>query len=101
MAKKSSIARNKKRMRLETKYRTQRDELKKLAQEFYSKGEIPWDVQHKLQSLPRNSHLTRVLKRCEQCGRPHAVYRKFGLCRLCLRKFAMQGFIPGIVKASW
>ena len=101
MAKKSSVARNKKRIRLEQKFRKKRADLKKLAQESYAKGEIPWEVQHELQSLPRNSHRTRVATRCRQCGRPHAVYKKFGLCRLCLRKYAMQGFIPGIVKASW
>ncbi len=101
MAKKSSIARNKKRIRLENKFQKRRAELKTLAQEAYAKGEIPWDVQNELQSLPRNSHRTRIVNRCQQCGRPHAVYRKFGLCRLCLRKFAMQGFVPGIVKASW
>ena len=39
--------------------------------------------------------------RCRRCGRPRAVYRKFGLCRICLRQLAHQGFIPGMTKASW
>ncbi|XPG15248.1 type Z 30S ribosomal protein S14 [Thermithiobacillus tepidarius DSM 3134] len=43
----------------------------------------------------------RAYTRCRECGRSHAVYRKFGLCRLCLRKHAMFGEIPGMVKASW
>ncbi|MGQ9605332.1 MAG: type Z 30S ribosomal protein S14 [Thermogutta sp.] len=44
---------------------------------------------------------TRHRNRCRICGRPRAVYRKFGICRICLRKLADQGLIPGLVKASW
>ncbi|MCK5878663.1 MAG: type Z 30S ribosomal protein S14 [Holophagae bacterium] len=43
----------------------------------------------------------REYNRCKLCGRPHAYYRKFGLCRLCLRKLANQGELPGVIKASW
>lgn len=43
----------------------------------------------------------REYTRCLNCGRPHAVYRKFKLCRICFREFAHKGQIPGIVKASW
>ncbi|ACT61750.1 MULTISPECIES: type Z 30S ribosomal protein S14 [Lactobacillaceae] len=39
--------------------------------------------------------------RCERCGRPHSVYRKFHLCRICLRDLAHKGQIPGMKKASW
>lgn len=39
--------------------------------------------------------------RCEKCGRPHSVYRKFKLCRICLRELAYKGQIPGLKKASW
>ncbi|HZS92608.1 MAG TPA: type Z 30S ribosomal protein S14 [Chloroflexota bacterium] len=39
--------------------------------------------------------------RCQICGRPRAVYRKFGLCRICLRERALRGELPGVVKASW
>lgn len=39
--------------------------------------------------------------RCKLCGRPRAVYRKFGLCRICLRKLGDEGLIPGLKKASW
>lgn len=39
--------------------------------------------------------------RCDQCGRSHAVYRKFGLCRVCFRNLALKGEIPGVRKASW
>lgn len=43
----------------------------------------------------------RAYTRCLQCGRPRSVYRRFKLCRICLRKLALDGVIPGIVKASW
>ena len=43
----------------------------------------------------------RAYTRCSKCGRPHAVYRKFGLCRICLREMAHEGFIPGMTKSSW
>lgn len=43
----------------------------------------------------------RYRNRCKVCGRPRAVYRKFELCRLCLRKFALAGDIPGVTKSSW
>ncbi len=43
----------------------------------------------------------REYTRCRRCGRPRAVYRKFGLCRICLRELAHQGHVPGMTKASW
>ena len=43
----------------------------------------------------------RYRNRCKVCGRPRAYYRKFELCRLCLRKYALQGDIPGVTKSSW
>ena len=44
---------------------------------------------------------TRAYTRCRRCGRSRAVYRKFGICRICLRELAHQGFIPGMTKSSW
>ena len=44
---------------------------------------------------------TRGYSRCNSCGRPKAVYRKFGLCRICFREMALKGYIPGVKKASW
>jgi small subunit ribosomal protein S14 len=44
---------------------------------------------------------TRQVRRCQICGRPRAVYRKFGICRICFRKLADEGLIPGVKKASW
>lgn len=44
---------------------------------------------------------SRVVRRCAVCGRSRAVYRKFRLCRICFRKMALEGMIPGVRKASW
>ena len=43
----------------------------------------------------------RGYSRCRRCGRPRAVFRKFGLCRICLRELAHQGTVPGMTKSSW
>ncbi|UNX54356.1 type Z 30S ribosomal protein S14 [Georgenia sp. TF02-10] len=43
----------------------------------------------------------RAYSRCQRCGRPRSVYRKFGLCRICLREMALRGELPGITKSSW
>ena len=43
----------------------------------------------------------RAYTRCNRCGRPHSVYRKFGLCRVCLRELAPRGELPGVTKSSW
>jgi small subunit ribosomal protein S14 len=55
----------------------------------------------KLQRLPRDASPTRQQRRCRVSGRPHAVYRKFGLSRNKLREAVMRGDVPGVVKASW
>ena len=44
---------------------------------------------------------TRADTRCTSCGRPHAVLRKYGVCRICFRELAYKGQIPGVKKASW
>ncbi|MGP8153257.1 MAG: type Z 30S ribosomal protein S14 [Smithella sp.] len=43
----------------------------------------------------------RQYNRCPLCGRPRAYYRKFDMCRICLRKLALQGELPGVIKSSW
>ena len=53
----------------------------------------------KVKMLPREK--IRIKMRCKLCGRPRAVYRKFGICRICFRNMASQGLIPGVQKASW
>ena len=54
-----------------------------------------------LKALKEPKFSTRKVYRCQLCGRPRAVYRKFGLCRICFRKLANDGLIPGVRKASW
>jgi len=49
----------------------------------------------------KQRYKTREYNRCGKCGRPRAYYRKFGLCRICLREVAHQGVIPGLTKSSW
>lgn len=43
----------------------------------------------------------REYTRCSICGRPHSVYQDFGICRVCFRKMANEGLIPGVRKSSW
>jgi small subunit ribosomal protein S14 len=52
------------------------------------------------QSRPQRFKV-RAYTRCNRCGRPRAVFRKFGICRICLRELAHQGVIPGMTKSSW
>jgi small subunit ribosomal protein S14 len=53
----------------------------------------------KVKMLPREQ--IRIKRRCKMCGRSRAVYRKFGICRICFRNLASSGLIPGVRKASW
>ena len=53
----------------------------------------------KVKMRPRDK--IRIRLRCRLCGRPRAVYRKFGICRICFRSMASDGLIPGVMKASW
>jgi len=52
-------------------------------------------------SLRKPKFSTRHRRRCTLCGRPRAVYRKYGICRICFRNLAHRGEIPGVRKASW
>ena len=101
MAKKSMIAREKKREKLVAKYAEKRLKYKKIILDLNSSDEERWDAEVALQKLPRDASPIRLRNRCQLTGRPHGVYRKFGLCRNKLRKKAMNGDVPGLVKASW
>ena len=101
MAKKSMIAREAKRARLVAKYAEKRAALKAVIADVNASEEEKWDAQIALQKLPRDASPVRQQRRCQLTGRPHAVYRKFGLCRNKLREAAMRGDVPGLVKASW
>jgi len=52
-------------------------------------------------SKEKQKFKVREYTRCTRCGRPHSVYRKFGLCRICFREMAHKGELPGITKSSW
>ena len=101
MAKKSMIAREKKRSLTVAKYAQKRAALKAVLRDANAGDEEKWDAQVALQKLPRDASPVRQQRRCQVTGRPHAVYRKFGLCRNKLREAAMRGDVPGLVKASW
>lgn len=101
MAKKSMIAREKKRSRMVAKYAGKRAAIKAVLNDPKASDDDKWDAQVALQKLPRDASPVRQQRRCQVTGRPHAVYRKFGLCRNKLREAAMRGDVPGLVKASW
>ncbi len=89
MAKKSIIAREKKRKKLVEKYAEKRAQLKK---------EGRWD---ELDKLPRNASPVRLHNRCLLTGRPKGYMRMFGISRVTFREMALSGKIPGVTKASW
>lgn len=89
MARKSVIAREKKRQRMVAKYADLRAKLKK---------EGDWEA---LDKLPRNGCAIRLHNRCMLTGRPKGYMRKFGINRVTFREMALAGKIPGITKASW
>ena len=101
MAKKSMIARETKRIKTVAKFAEKRASLKAIVNDTNASSEERYEASIKLQKLPRNSSPSRVVRRCQITGRPHAVYRKFGLSRIKLREAAMRGDIPGLVKSSW
>ena len=101
MAKTSMIAREVKRAKIVKKYAAKRAELKAVLHDVKASDDEKWDAQVRLQKLPRDASPTRQVRRCRITGRPHGVYRKFGLCRNKLREAAMRGDVPGLTKASW
>jgi small subunit ribosomal protein S14 len=101
MAKKSMIARDRKRVEVATKFATRRAALKAVIADRTADSEQVEAAVLALQKLPRDAGPTRQQRRCRVSGRPHAVYRKFGLSRNKLREAVMRGDVPGVVKASW
>ena len=55
----------------------------------------------KVKTARKPKFAVRGYTRCQRCGRPKAVYRKFGLCRICFRERALMGELPGVTKSSW
>lgn len=100
MAKKSILERELKKAKLVKKYQPVRQALKKIIKSSTDPIAV-MEAQDKLARLPINSCAARHSTRCQQCGRAHAVYRKFGLCRICLRQQLMFGNVTGGRKSSW
>jgi len=94
-------AREVKRTKTVAKYAEKRAALKAIVKSVTASDEEKWDAQAALQKLPRDANPVRQQRRCQLTGRPHGVYKKFGLCRNQLRESAMRGDVPGLVKASW
>lgn len=101
MAKKSMVERELKRAKLVKRYAKKRALLKATIRDLSVSDEERIAAQEKLNALPRDSSPVRQRNRCAITGRPHGVYRKFGLARNKLREGAMKGEIPGLTKASW
>jgi small subunit ribosomal protein S14 len=101
MAKTSVLMRQAKREKLQKRFAKKRAALKAIVRDLNSTDEQKSTAQAKLNAMPRDSSKSRQRNRCAITGRPHGVYRKFGLGRNKLREAAMRGEIPGLTKASW
>lgn len=101
MAKQSMKAREAKRAKTVAKFAEKRARLKAIINDQTASDDDRWEAQVALQKMPRDASPVRQQRRCQLTGRPHAVYRKFGLCRNQLRQAAMRGDVPGLVKSSW
>jgi len=103
MAKKSILQRQIKRELLVSKYSEKRkqilDKLKSI--KYITSLEEIFKFNKQLQKLPRNSSCNRLRNRCWKTGRSRGFIRYFGLCRNAFRELAHNGFIPGVIKASW
>ena len=101
MAKACMVARNERRIARSQRALKSRAEMKKAIKNTELSFEEKLGLVDKLDRRKRDESQIRVRTRCVCCGRPRAVLRKFRLCRICLRKLAMRGDVPGIVKSSW
>ena len=101
MAKKSMIAREKRRADLSARLAKKRAELKARIIDPSVSAEDAMAAMYALQKLPRDSSRCRGRNRCSMTGRPRGYFRKFGLSRNKLREVANRGEAPGVVRASW
>lgn len=100
MAKKSMLERELKRKKLINKYSKQRSEILNALKKADSLEKI-FELNEKIQKLPRNSASIRLRNRCWKTGRPRGYSRFFGLCRNAVRELAHDGLLPGVTKSSW
>ena len=101
MAKKSSIEKNNRRRRMAKSAAPKRAKLKAIIMDKEASAEERFAASLKLAEMPRNGAKIRIRNRCELTGRSRAVYRRFKLSRIMLRKLASEGQIPGVTKSSW
>lgn len=101
MARLSILIREMRRQKASEKARNARNELREMVKDANLSYEKKSEIVEKLNKKPRDESPIRIQRRCRSCGRSRAVYRKFGLCRLCLRIAAMRGDVPGLLKSSW
>lgn len=101
MAKKSAVAKNKRRRELVAQHAVKRARLKAMAKDPSVPQEERFRARLKLAELPRNSAPNRIRNRCELSGRPRGYYRKFKVSRIALRDLGSKGEIPGLTKSSW
>jgi len=101
MAKLALINRENKRRKTIAQFAGKRAALQAIIDDQSKSEEERYAARLKLQRLPRDSSPSRLRKRCQITGRPRGVFSKFGLGRSKLREIAMQGGVPGLVKASW
>ncbi|MBU3693319.1 MAG: 30S ribosomal protein S14 [Rhodocyclaceae bacterium] len=101
MAKLALINREIKRRNAVKQFAVKRAALQAIIDDQSKSEEERFAARLKLQRLPRNSSPSRLRNRCQVTGRPRGVFSKFGLGRSKLREIAMQGGVPGLVKASW
>jgi small subunit ribosomal protein S14 len=101
MAKLALKNREQKRRKTVEKFKARRQALLEIIHNASESDEERDAAREKLQKLPRNASPTRLRNRCAITGRPRGVYRKFGLARNKLRDMALNGAIPGVIKASW
>ena len=101
MAKKSSIEKNDRRKQLTLRYAAKRKALKAVIINVHASDEEKMAAQFALQRLPRNSSKTRIRNRCQMTGRSRGFESAFGLSRIAMREMALNGFLPGVRKASW
>ena len=94
------IEREKKRIKLNNKYQTKRENLLKQYQTTEDFN-LKLEIHSKIQRLPRNSSKIRIRNRCWKTGRPRGFYRDFGVSRHVLREMAHQCLLPGVTKSSW
>jgi small subunit ribosomal protein S14 len=101
MAKTSKIVRNDQRRKLVEKYAVRRAELRKRSVDMKISLEERMEARAELGMLPRDSSKVRIRERCKITGRPRGYVSRLGISRVCVRRMAHEGVLPGLKKSSW